>query len=82
MKCAPSIHEFHLKEKQVSASQLVSTSVGDILGKMAKNCMKILKSTFFGQNREGGVPHDKPIFRLVGDPPVPFPPPGETLKVI
>ena len=31
-------------------SQLGSTSLGDISGKMPKNCMKIAKSTFWGQN--------------------------------
>ena len=35
-------------------SQLGSTSGGDSLGKMAKNCMKITKSAFLGQNSGGG----------------------------
>ena len=52
---------------------------GDILGKMAKNCMKITKSAFLGQSIEGarwlrwGM-GGKPTFRVVGDPP-PSPPP-------
>ena len=38
---------------------------GHNLGKMAKNCMKITKSAFFGQNSQGtwGC---KPIFYVVG----------------
>ena len=35
-------------------SQLGSMSGGDSLGKMAKNCMKITKSAFLGQNSGGG----------------------------
>ena len=40
---------------------------GDILVKMDKNCMKITKSTCWGQSsgRHGGA--DKPIFEIVGD---------------
>ena len=34
---------------------------GDNLGKMAKNCMKMTKSAFLGQDRG-----DKPILRVVG----------------
>ena len=43
------------------------------LGKMAKNCMKIKKSTFLGKN--SGRHGDKPIFQLVGGeiPPPSFP---------
>ena len=40
---------------------------GDILGKMAKNCMKITKSTFWGQSNERHGGGDKPIFEIVGD---------------
>ena len=38
----------------------------DILGKMAKNCMKITKPIFLGQNSVGTWRGDKPIFWLVG----------------
>ena len=49
-------------------SQLGSTSEGDNFGKMAKNCMKITKSEFFGQSSGwwGGTWGDKPTFRVVG----------------
>ena len=29
--------------------------MGEILGKMTKNCMKITKSTFLGQNSVGAI---------------------------
>ena len=46
----------------VRFSHLGSTSGGNILGKMAKNCMKITKSTFLGQNSGWGEDMgDKPI---------------------
>ena len=35
-------------------SQMGSTGGGDNLGKMAKNCMKMTKSAFLGQNSGGG----------------------------
>ena len=58
-------------------SQMGSTGRGN-LGKMAKNCMKLTKSTFLGQN-SGGHGGDKPIFRVVwGSPQSPLPL-GETL---
>ena len=41
---------------------------GDILGKMAKNCMKITKPTFSWQNSRGDM-GDKLIFRVVGEIP-------------
>ena len=68
--------------KQRRVSQLGSTSGGGNLDKMAKNCMKMTKSTFLGQNSGGGHGGDKPIFRVVGgDPPPPSPPSlGETLQ--
>ena len=50
--------------------------VGVILGKMAKNCMKITKSTFLGQSNEGTW-RDKSIFWVMGGI-SPFPP-RETL---
>ena len=40
----------------------------DNLGKMAKNSMKITKSTIWGQNSEG-YGEDNPNFRVVRDPP-------------
>ena len=49
----------------------------DNLGKMAKNCMKITKSTFLGKNSERHG--DKPIFQLVGRGIPPVSPLGETL---
>ena len=47
--------------------------VGDNLEKMAKNCMKMTKSAFLGQNSRGGHGGgDKPIFGVVGgNPPSP-----------
>ena len=43
---------------------------GDNFGKMAKNCMEITKSAFFGQNSGGTWGGDKPIFWVLGgDPP-------------
>ena len=42
---------------RVRFSHLGSTSGGNILGKMAKNCMKITKSTFLGQNSGWGGGH-------------------------
>ena len=45
----------------IRVSQIGSTGGGDNLGKMAKNCMKMTKSAFWGQNSRG----DKPIFRVV-----------------
>ena len=44
-------------------SQMGSTGGGDNLGKMAKNCMKITRSAFWGQNSGGG---NNPIFWVVG----------------
>ena len=52
---------------------------GDNLGKMAKNCMKITKSAFWGQKRGGGGGVTSQILGSGGDPlPVPHPL-GETL---
>ena len=36
-------------------SQMGSTGGGDSLGKMAKNCMKMTKSAFLGQNSGGDI---------------------------
>ena len=41
----------------VRVSQLGSTSGGDNLDKMAKNCMKMTKSAFLGQNSGGRGGH-------------------------
>ena len=44
----------------------------DSLDKMAKNCIKIRKSVFWGQNSGGGRGMgDKPIFWVVGGSPCP-----------
>ena len=51
-----------------------STGGGDNLGKMVKNCMKMTKSAFLGQN-SGGTRGDKPIFQVVGGDPPPKSPP-------
>ena len=40
--------------------------VGDILTRMAKNCMKITKSTFWGQNSGGETWGAKQIFWVLG----------------
>ena len=45
---------------------------GGNLGKMAKNCMKMTKSSFWGQN-SGGYGGNKLIFWVVGA--IPPPPP-------
>ena len=50
-----------------------------ILGKMVKTCMKITKSTFWGQN-SGGHGGYKSIFGEVGGSPQ-SPPLGETLPI-
>ena len=50
------------------------TGGGDNLGKMAKNCMKITKSTFLGQNSggqanfsgSGGIPPVPPLGKTLG----------------
>ena len=70
------------------------TGGGDNLGKMVKNCIKMTKSAFLGQNSGGGgvTWGDTTIFQVVGwdspsPPPVPpsphqsppVPPLGETL---
>ena len=47
------IHLISLCAYAISGFPIWVLLVGDILGKMAKNCMKITKSTFFAQNREG-----------------------------
>ena len=47
-------------------SQMGSTGGGDNLGKMVKNCMKMKKSVFLGQNSVGDIGGDKPNFRVVG----------------
>ena len=62
--------------RNINACQNFTTNgrVGDNLGKMAKNCMKITKLTFLGQNSGGGHGGDKPIFQVVGGIP-PTPPP-------
>ena len=53
--------------------------VGDILTRMAKNCMKITKSTFWRQNSRGR--HGGPSkFFGYWDVPHPVPPLGENLK--
>ena len=49
---------------------------GGNLGKMAKNCMKMTKSSFWGQN-SGGYGGNKLIFWVVGA--IPPPPLGENL---
>ena len=54
--------------------------VGDNLGKMAKNYMKITKSAFLGQNRGGDMGVQTNFLGIGGDPPSP-PPLGETLLV-
>ena len=41
-----------------------STGGWVIFGEVDKNCMKIAKSTFFGQNR--GMWGDKPVWGVVG----------------
>ena len=52
---------------------------GNNLGKMAKNCMKIIKSTFGRTVWDMG---GKPIFRVVGGGGIPpVPPLGETLII-
>ena len=38
-------------------------------GKFRQNCMKITKSTFWGQNSGGHEGMEKPIFRVVVGPP-------------
>ena len=53
--------------------------VGDILTRMAKNCMKITKSTFWGQN-SGGRHGGPSKFFGYWDVSHPVPPLGETLK--
>ena len=61
------------------------TCGGDNLGKMAKNCMKITESTFFGQNNGGWMGREGQANFLGGreNPPPPSPPPlGETLLEI
>ena len=61
------------------------TGGGDNLGKMAKNCMKITKSAFLGQNSGGDMGGGQTNFSGSegGIPPVPpVPPPlGETLTL-
>ena len=52
---------------------------GNSSGKMAKNCMKITKSTFWGQN-SGGHGGGKSIFWVVRGSPQ-FPPLGKTLGI-
>ena len=54
---------------------------GDNLDKMAKNCMKMTKSAFLGQNSGGDMGGQANFLGSGGDlPPVPPPPPlGETL---
>ena len=47
------IHLISLCAHAISGFPIWVRLVGDILGKMAKNCMKITKSTFFAQNRGG-----------------------------
>ena len=68
----------------IRVSQLGSTSGGDNLGKMAKNCMKITKSAFMGQNSGGDMGGQANFLGSGGDPsqspPVP-PLLGETLHV-
>ena len=54
-------------------SQLGSTSGGDNLGKMAKNCMKITKLAFLGLN-SGGTWGGQANFSGSGEEP-PSPPP-------
>ena len=46
-----------------------STCGGDNLEKMTKNCMKIAKSNFLGQNSE----RDESVFWVVGGSPSPLP---------
>ena len=57
-----------------------STGGGDNLGKMAKNCMKITKSAFLGQNSGGGSWGGQANFsgKKGGSPPQPPPPPPPT----
>ena len=61
------------------------TGRGKKFGQMAKNCMKITKSAFLGQNSGEGWGHggDKPIFSGSGGiPPSPPPPLEETLCMV
>ena len=44
---------FIIKEKIGVSNSIRVWLVGEILSKMAKNCMKITKSIFFGQNNRG-----------------------------
>ena len=55
-----------------------STGGGDNLGKMVKNCMKMTKSTFWGQN-SGAEMGGQAIFSGSGGDPPSSPPLGETL---
>ena len=59
-----------MKSPQCKVSQMGSTGGGDNLGKMVKNCMKMTKPTFLGQNSgEGG----QASFLGSGGPPPPVP---------
>ena len=71
-----------LTNQVLRVSQLGSTSGADNLDKMAKNCMKMTKSAFLGQNSGGGHGGDRPIFRVVGGIPRSPPPLGETLVLV
>ena len=51
-------------------SQMGLTCGGDNLGKMAKNCMKITKSTFVGQNSGGGTWEVQANFLVSGFKPI------------
>ena len=48
-----------------------STGGGDTLGKMAKNCMKMTKSSFFCQNSGGNMGGQVNFSGSGGIPPVP-----------
>ena len=67
----------------VRVSQLGSTSGGDNLDKMAKNCMKMIKPAYLDQNsgRRHGVGQAN-FSGSGGDPPPKSPPIGETLMVV
>ena len=56
-------------------SQMSLTCGGDNLGKMAKNCMKITKSTFVGQNSGGGTWEVQANFSVSGYKPIFWSPP-------
>ena len=70
-----------LTNQVLRVSQLGPTSGADNLDKMAKNCMKMTKSAFLGQNSGGAWGGQANFSGSGGDPPQ-SPPLGETLVLV